>query len=236
MPLTNYPFRDMLLRALPDAEVKLMSKQNRIQVPVFKAIDAACFECPVLDAKQLKGIVTAALDMMGFIPASPNKHHCWLGGLLDHTYEVLVGAMALIALAPETNDNRSGTATWVRLVTALGAVLHDLGKTQTYMITEQRIRVDAPLLLRDVEVKCERQESHFTHGHLSISHAMWFSHDVFGQLRDAVGHVILAHHQLRNWGSPISPRSPAAWAVHLADMASVNITEQSYLHRKPDES
>jgi hypothetical protein len=42
---------------------------------------------------------------------------------------------------------------------------------------------------------------------------------------DDVLHAILAHHGLREWGSPVSPNTQMAWLLHLCDGISARMND-----------
>jgi len=225
MPTELPPY---VLFAFPGADNELATKRDKLFRTVVGLIGDACSHHPALNRARLEEVARLAIWQMAFTPGSLGKHHCWLGGLLDHTGEVLGSAIDLLRLHPETTP---GQLSWVRLVAAMAAIYHDLGKTATYEVLGYNFRGSPINSIRDIPITCGPTELHRTHGHLSLSYAMWEAESAPGQLSVEVGHAILAHHQLREWGSPVSPQSPAAWAVHLADMASVNISEQAYKQR-----
>jgi len=45
------------------------------------------------------------------------------------------------------------------------------------------------------------------------------------EMHDEVLHAILAHHNLREWGSPISPATRTAWLLHLCDSISARMDD-----------
>lgn len=42
---------------------------------------------------------------------------------------------------------------------------------------------------------------------------------------DEILHAILAHHGLREWGSPVAPKSKMAWMLHLCDGISARMSD-----------
>lgn len=135
-------------------------------------------------------------------PASVNGHHAQLGGLLRHTVEV-AGIAAEIA--------RQHPA-WVNPdVVLAGALLHDIGKVESYrwagsfdmtvpgsvighvvlgaLMLERRVRADSPM-------PCTEDE-------LMI-----------------LEHIILSHHGQLEFGAPVQPMNLEAEIIHYADNAS----------------
>lgn len=139
-------------------------------------------------------------------PGAPGTgHHASLGGLLQHTCEVVqIGRqIARVAHADE------------ELVIA-GAMLHDIGKLQAYswstgvFETTERGRmighvVEGVLMLRDAilrapEPPCTPEEQML------------------------VEHLILSHHGLLEYGAPVRPLTLEAEILHTADNASAKTT------------
>lgn len=72
--------------------------------------------------KALADAYLADEDMMAkfrMAPAAMNLHHAWIGGLLEHTLQLLKLADAMLPLYPSLN----------RDIVLMGLFLHDLGKT-----------------------------------------------------------------------------------------------------------
>ena len=64
--------------------------------------------------------------------------------------------------------------------------------------------------------------------HISRSAIEWnlaAKYKISEALIDAVTHNILAHHGQRAWGSPVAPKSGAAWMLHLCDGISSRMND-----------
>jgi 3'-5' exoribonuclease len=134
-------------------------------------------------------------------PAATQMHHAYIGGLLEHTRNVLEMAMMVIPRYPELS---------LDLVLA-GVFLHDLGKTAE--------------LTYDVSFAYSNRGQLI--GHI-VQCAIWIEEKArcveaeMGQpfppeLRDALQHLVLSHHGTYAFGSPKLPALPEAIAIHHLD-------------------
>lgn len=144
-------------------------------------------------------------------PASPKKHHVFHGGLSVHTLQVAKMAMAIAAQNAKIKVS----------ILFPAAIFHDYGKIWDYECRSNGV------LGTWWDYTDHRQRIR----HISRSYAEFMSMTAGDkpQFRDAIGHCILSHHGHPEWGSQVEPQTPEAWALHLADMASVHCIEQ----RKP---
>lgn len=129
-------------------------------------------------------------------PAAKRWHQPWLGGLLEHTLNVVSHARLIAGRYPEVEDD---------LVLA-GALLHDIGKTAEYTWDGYMDYSTEGKLV----------------GHLVIGVEMltsWVSgiEDFPTQLGWHLKHIILSHHGALEYGSPVPPRTLEALVVHFAD-------------------
>lgn len=136
-------------------------------------------------------------------PASTKHHHVYNGGLLVHTAEVTAIANGMFSeLRPE------GTK-FEELI--LAAILHDYMKVHDYV------------KVGDTWEKTEhaRRKYHIVAGALEFR--TWAGNNRGGLYlnHDHIEHIMLAHHGLREWGSPVEPQTPEAYILHAADMLSL---------------
>lgn len=130
-------------------------------------------------------------------PAAVKWHHNYIGGLLNHTYEVWqivkrLSEMFKIEMLDELQ---------------LAAIMHDLGKMYEY-------ETDLKLGTAAIDEDFLKRE---------ISHTHWgfrFAHDC-GAFD--VARMIACHHGRVEWGALFEPESPEEKALHLADMLSASI-------------
>ena len=150
-------------------------------------------------------ILTDQAEQIKQYPAASRNHHAYRGGFLEHVLSVTKTALYL---AEKYRDYYPGMSPPVSqdLVIA-GAVLHDIGKLR--------------------ELSSQPQGADYTPegrliGHILMGRDIVREHatQIEGlnpetQLR--LEHMIVAHQNLPEWGSPISPHTPEALLVHYAD-------------------
>lgn len=134
-------------------------------------------------------------------PAAAQLHHAFIGGLLEHTLNVLELALLVIPRYPRLS---------LDLVLA-GVFLHDAGKT--------------------VELTYETNLGYTDEGQLVghvVQAAMWIDEKAArvaektgrpfpGDLKSVLQHIVLAHHGTYDFGSPKLPALPEAIAIHHLD-------------------
>lgn len=136
-------------------------------------------------------------------PASISKHHCYRGGLKQHTEEVVEIASSMAGLSIRRGSNINLDAILI------GAYLHDIGKINVYRC------IDGGFVKGD-------NYSASLHIYESINIAEKILGELgLGGLFPKVKSIISAHHGRKEWGSIKEPSSKEEWIVHLADMASV---------------
>jgi 3'-5' exoribonuclease len=139
-------------------------------------------------------------------PAAKIHHHNYVGGLLDHTVEVLKISKTLHQLFPQLNKDLLYTA----------AILHDIGKIRAYdydnvstkMSEEGQLLDHLYLSGRMVEEKLKEVQ---------------ISKDLSNQLL----HIILSHHGdvSNGWGSIVNPKTAEAVALHYADLLDARVKD-----------
>lgn len=136
-------------------------------------------------------------------PAAVRNHHAYRYGLLEHS---LVVAEAATGVA-------SRFANVDRDLVAAGALLHDIGKTQAYTSDGM-----AP----------QMTDSGRLHGEIVVGHDM--VRDLIGdvpgfpdELALRLRHIIVAHHGMREKGSPVVPQIREAVIVHYCDDMTARI-------------
>jgi 3'-5' exoribonuclease len=164
--------------------------------------------------RHLNALIQAYLDdeclMKNFCraPAAMSFHHAFVGGLLEHTLNALEVADAVVKFYPGLSRD---------LVIA-GIFLHDIAKTW--------------------ELSYECAFGYTDGGHLVghiVKSAMWVEHKaveaekVLGEkipqnLIDVMQHIILAHHDKPEFGSPKVPATPEAIAVHMIENMDAKLT------------
>ena len=173
---------------------------------------AAVEEAKKLILRLLEGLVSYSMYgyLLGVIediytsgaPAAKSMHHAYRGGLMIHTAEVLTGALGLYPKGREV------------LVPA--AILHDVAK-----IDEYRFFVDENGVERIRKTEYAERVGHVVGSAILFSGAAATKLKMVGKyyLNDIL-HCLLSHHGRLDFGSPVTPKTPEAWALHLADSMS----------------
>ena len=145
-------------------------------------------------------------------PAAKTNHHAFSGGLAYHTLSMLRLAKTIAAQYPQIDE----------ALLYAGVILHDLGKTLELsgpISTEYTVRGNliGHIVLVDEEIvrACDT---------LKI--------DVNAEDMLLLRHVILAHHGLMEYGSPVRPQVLEAEVLHQIDEldASITMMTQSLQH------
>lgn len=139
-------------------------------------------------------------------PAAKIIHHNYLGGLLEHTLEVLEICLQAIKFYPQQLDSSL-------LVTA--AILHDIGKIEEY---------DAQSFIFEQTDK-GRLLGHITIG-LEILRGMFDQLPQFpANLKVELEHALVSHHGEKEWGSPEIPKTFEAFVLFHADLYSARLKQ-----------
>lgn len=151
------------------------------------------------------GLLEDHADAVKDMPAAVRNHHAFHGGFLEHVLSVTRTAVYFAekyaAYYPEMAPPLSKS-----LVTA-GAILHDIGKfielqsrPEHASYTAEGRLIGHILLGRDLVREKAREIA-----------------ELDNELLLRLEHVIVAHQNLPEWGSPIAPHTPEALLVFYAD-------------------
>lgn len=134
-------------------------------------------------------------------PAARDMHHAYIGGLLEHTLNLLeVGSMVIPRYPRVSLD----------LVLA-GLFLHDLGKTAELGFSTNFEYTDEGQLLGHITICVNWIEQKAA----KVAEAM--GQPFPDKLKWALQHIVLSHHGKTEFGSPKVPALPEAYAVHYLD-------------------
>ncbi len=126
-------------------------------------------------------------------PAARRIHHAYLGGLLEHTYEILQLSRPLLELYPDIE----------RDLLVAGILLHDVGKLREFQWE------------MDIEYSDEgRLLGHVVPGAEMVATAARTIEEFPEELSIRLQHMILSHHGRYEWGSPRRPKTLEAVALH----------------------
>ena len=139
-------------------------------------------------------------------PASTSGHHAQVGGLLLHVFEVT-------SIAKQTARTMRANAD----LCVTGALLHDVGKVESYEIGPGGFSyTPCGLLLGHIVLGALMLERRLAAVGEPVCSA--------GQLLE-LQHLILSHHGQLQYGSPVQPMTTEAEIVHWADEASAKATD-----------
>jgi len=165
---------------------------------LFKGIRAYLDAC---EDKWLRALTKRFLDDSVFIdkfmrsPGARSWHNAYIGGLLEHTYEVMYIVEKTCALYPEAKKDLCLT----------GAFLHDIGKI---------FEIDAQTFEYTYEGNLI---GHLPLGFELLSRAISELQGFPGELALLLKHIVLSHHGEYEQQSPILPKTLEATIVYHAD-------------------
>jgi len=139
-------------------------------------------------------------------PAAKVIHHNYLGGLLEHTLEVVEICRHICTYYPQQVDKSL-------LITA--AVFHDMGKIEEYDLNSITFdQTDQGRLLGHISIG------------LDILRKMLDKLPLFpGDLKMKLEHMIISHHGEKDWGSPEVPQTFNAYSLFHADLLSARLKQ-----------
>lgn len=132
-------------------------------------------------------------------PAAVTLHHAYTGGLLEHSVSVAIGARDM---ARHYADFKIPVN--MDLVIA-GSLLHDIGKLEAYTINPTpQVTISGGVV-----------------EHITLGYAMFTKFAEAEKLDKnialALGHILISHHGMRDYGSPVVPVTPEAFIISAAD-------------------
>ena len=129
--------------------------------------------------------------------AARAHHHAYIGGLAEHTYELLNMFLHLYPSLPYKVNT---------FIVSIACLFHDYGKLSEYT--------------QDFEY----QDSFFLQGHPFLSAEalgnFLRTQKLSEHLIKHCQHAVLSHHQRLEWGSPVLPCTPEAYLVSMLDALS----------------
>jgi len=135
-------------------------------------------------------------------PAARRVHHAYLGGLLEHTLEVVSLCRSLLEIYPQVH----------RDLLLTGALLHDVGKTREFRYETDIAYSDEGRLLGHVVLSLQMVDR-------ALATMPDFPPDLALRLR----HMIVSHHGRYEWGSPRRPKTLEAAALHYVENLSAQV-------------
>lgn len=206
-------FRIAMIRAADESDEYNLSDL----VPVSETDGARIFDMLMKKVgsfkdSDLKSIVSAIMtenrEQLISCPAAYRLHHAMLGGLMLHTVSIVRMAEEICKIYPNVN----------RELLVSGAILHDVAKTVEFRLSKTGL------------VKGYSEEGELI-GHL-VKGAMFVEEtaEKLGMESDKVmllQHMILSHHGVPEFGSPVRPMFLEAHILSALDALDANIYEIS---------
>ncbi|MGC8947151.1 MAG: 3'-5' exoribonuclease YhaM family protein [Anaerolineae bacterium] len=162
----------------------------------------------------LRALLSSFFDDPEFVarfsqaPAARRVHHAYLGGLLEHTVEVISLSRHLLTLYPQIH----------RDLLLTGVLLRDIGKIREYTWEMGIEYSDEGRLLGHVVMSLEMVDR-------VLEGMPDFPPDLALRLR----HMIVSHHGQYEWGSPRQPHTLEAAALHFVENLSAQVNRYQRL-------
>ncbi len=182
MPVTKYDIDEMWAELLQILREGIKDTPLRLLIKKF-----------VEDTELVKSFKQA--------PAAVQMHHPYVGGLLEHTLNIVRAANALMPLYPQLNPNLVLTS----------AFLHDIAKSAELTSGLNIHYTDNGQLVGHITIACLwiQEKARLVSEELD---------EPFPQRTlDVLLHIILAHHGQYDYGSPKLPAVPEAFFLHYLD-------------------
>ena len=179
-----------------------------------------------IEHSQLAALVNEFLaddTLMGKLRRSPagiKMHHAYLGGLLEHTHNMLRVASAILPFYPEVQGD---------LVLA-GIFMHDLCKTEELACDMAFSYTDSGQLVGHL-VQCVHQI------HRNADSLRQKGQTIDVEVVDALSHIVVAHHGQYEFGSPKLPATAEAFMVNYIDNLDAKLSQvATALEAEPGDS
>lgn len=195
----NQPDQSTLDRLIPTAPIDPQAAYDRIMALV------ADFE-----NQDIKDVVEKVWsdhkNLILIAPASQKVHHAQRGGYLYHIVRMTKQAQALAEVYSDLLN---------RDLLIAGVLLHDIGKLYEY-------RLDSYGLV-DAYSRGGNLLGHITIGANMVANVC-SQLNTSDETKTLLMHLILAHHNNPEWGSPVRPAIPEALALHHIDALDAHLT------------
>ncbi|UCH34606.1 MAG: HD domain-containing protein [Armatimonadota bacterium] len=135
-------------------------------------------------------------DKFKTCPGAKMIHHAYIGGLIEHTLNVVKICDNVCGIYPQLD----------RDLLIAGALLHDIGKVREYSYDTSIETTDEGNLI-----------GHIANGHQMVQEAMAKIPELSPGVRLQVAHLVVTHHGEPEMGAPKAPMTKEACALHYAE-------------------
>ena len=164
----------------------------------------------VVENEDLKKLTTAIYEdykeRLIKAPAAISFHHAEIGGLLRHSLEMVRSCYVICQVYPFLSKE----------LLVCAAALHDIGKIEENVVNELG-------LFKEHTVDGELT-THIYRGAMIIEEYAK-KLEIDPEIRTLLVHMILAHHGVPEFGSPIPPKFPEAFVLHIVDDMDAKLYE-----------
>ncbi|MEN3046146.1 MAG: HD domain-containing protein [Candidatus Hydrothermales bacterium] len=195
------------MELLPSSEIpkemlkrKILEEINNIKNEFLKKLLLRIF-----DEKFIESFVEA--------PAAFKYHHAYLGGLAEHTLNVLKLVKTISGCYKELNTD----------LLIAGAILHDIGKVLTYKIGFKLKMTDEGKLLDHIYLGMKKVDEEIEKLNRELSSNELFPTKFPEDLRLNLLHLLASHHGSKKKGSLTEPMTKEAYILHIADLLDAEI-------------
>ena len=141
-------------------------------------------------------------------PGGMKLHHNYIGGLLEHTHNMLRVALAILPLYPDMQSD----------LVLTGIFLHDMGKTEELSYDMAFSYTDSGQLIGHIV-----KTALMVHQKADTLRAK--GTQIEQTILDALVHIILSHHGAFEFGSPKLPATPEAFMVYYIDDLDAKLSQ-----------
>jgi 3'-5' exoribonuclease len=209
-------------RLLLDSEVDYSKFLPRSPGNLYEYWQFICRQVQTVQDNMLHKILVSFFEDQSFaaqfriVPAALKRHHAYIGGLLEHTAGVTALCVAAADYYPLVN----------RDLLLTGAMLHDIGKVKTYQMEKNIEGTDEGKLIGHLILGVQMVEAAIE----QILKADDTAKEI-RQLKNSLLHLLVSHHGIMEWGSPIEPLTIEACILHHADNMDAQVQKFSTLIR-----
>ncbi len=148
---------------------------------------------------------TESRDKYVNFPAAEYVHHSYVGGLLEHTYEMWMLGQPFLQLYPQIDRDLFFT----------GLFFHDVGKIEELDIVGAAI----------IRTTAGKLVAHIGQGLVILDRLIKDIPDFPEDLRDKLFHLILSHQGKLEFGSPVKPQMIESLVLSMVDVNSADMNQ-----------